>query len=80
VAAHTNHDRITGGLDDALRGADALVGVSGPRLVRPESVSAMADRAIVFALANPVPAGAVEKAAATQGHPVGPGTASSCHA
>jgi malate dehydrogenase (oxaloacetate-decarboxylating) len=55
LARDTNHDRLTGDLAVALRGADALIGLSGPGLVRPEWLSTMADKAIVFALANPVP-------------------------
>jgi malate dehydrogenase (oxaloacetate-decarboxylating) len=55
VAEHSNRDRLTGGLQEALRGADALVGVSGPRLLRPQWVAAMRQDAILFALANPVP-------------------------
>jgi malate dehydrogenase (oxaloacetate-decarboxylating) len=55
VAEHTNPEGLTGGLADALRGADVLVGVSGPGLVRPEWVEAMHDDAVLFALANPVP-------------------------
>ncbi len=55
IAEHTNAAGVTGGLDDALRGADAFVGVSGPGLVKPEWVAEMRERAIVFALANPVP-------------------------
>jgi malate dehydrogenase (oxaloacetate-decarboxylating) len=55
VAEHSNRDRLTGGLQEALRGADALVGVSGPRLLRPEWVATMRQDAILFALANPVP-------------------------
>jgi malate dehydrogenase (oxaloacetate-decarboxylating) len=55
VAEHTNPERRTGNLEDALRGADVLVGVSGPGLVRPEWVKAMHHDAVLFALANPVP-------------------------
>jgi malate dehydrogenase (oxaloacetate-decarboxylating) len=55
IAHHTNRDHVAGGIADALRGADAFVGVSGPGLVEPSWLAAMADRAIVFALANPVP-------------------------
>lgn len=42
-------------LADALRGADVFVGVSGPNLVTPEMVQSMADKPVVFALANPDP-------------------------
>jgi malate dehydrogenase (oxaloacetate-decarboxylating) len=55
VAEHTNAERRAGSLEDALRGADVLIGVSGPRLVRPEWLRKMRRDAVVFALANPVP-------------------------
>jgi malate dehydrogenase (oxaloacetate-decarboxylating) len=55
VAEHTNPQRRTGNLEDALRGADVIVGVSGPGLVRPEWVKAMHHDAVLLALANPVP-------------------------
>lgn len=42
-------------LADALRGADVFIGVSGPDLVSPEMLAAMAPRPIVFALSNPDP-------------------------
>ncbi len=40
---------------DALRGADAFVGVSSAGLVKPEMVKAMAANPIIFAMANPDP-------------------------
>ncbi len=55
LANITNPRRIQGGLKDALLGADALVGVSGPRLMGAKEVSMMSKGAIVFAMANPVP-------------------------
>ncbi|HJP66448.1 MAG TPA: malic enzyme-like NAD(P)-binding protein [Actinomycetota bacterium] len=55
LAVHTNRDGIQGSLADALKGADGFVGVSGPGLVAPDWVEAMADDAILFALSNPVP-------------------------
>ena len=55
MAALTNRGRRTGTLADALRGADVFIGVSGPKLVTAEMVSAMAKDAAVFAMANPVP-------------------------
>jgi malate dehydrogenase (oxaloacetate-decarboxylating)(NADP+) len=42
-------------LADALRGADVLVGLSIGNCVTSEMLGSMADRPIVFALANPVP-------------------------
>ncbi len=42
-------------LSEAMRGADAFVGVSSGGLVTPEMVKSMAPRPIVFAMANPDP-------------------------
>ena len=55
IAETTNADERRGGLEEALVGADVLVGVSGPGLVKPEWVAKMAPKAIVFAMANPIP-------------------------
>src|SRR4051794_16043635 len=52
LASATNDDGRTGSLVEALRGADVFIGVSGGT-VPEEAVAAMADDAIVFALANP---------------------------
>jgi malate dehydrogenase (oxaloacetate-decarboxylating) len=40
---------------EALRGADVLLGLSGPGIIEPEWLGEMADDAIVFAMANPTP-------------------------
>lgn len=45
----------SGGLEDALTGADIFIGVSKPGLLTAEMVALMADKPIVFALANPTP-------------------------
>ena len=55
LAASTNFKHITGGLREALAGADALIGVSGPGLAKASDIRLMAPKAIVFALANPTP-------------------------
>jgi malate dehydrogenase (oxaloacetate-decarboxylating) len=55
IAERTNPRRSLGDPDDVLAGADLLVGVSAPGAVSSEGVRSMADAAIVFALANPVP-------------------------
>ena len=54
LASITNEDGRTGSLVDALHGADVFIGVSGGT-VPEDAVAAMADDAIVFALANPHP-------------------------
>jgi malate dehydrogenase (oxaloacetate-decarboxylating)(NADP+) len=42
-------------LADAMRGADVFIGVAAANLVTPEMLGTMAERPIVFALANPDP-------------------------
>jgi len=42
-------------LDDVIEGADLFLGLSGPGVLKPEMVAKMANRPIVFALANPTP-------------------------
>ena len=42
-------------LDDVIGGADLFLGLSGPGVLKPEMVQKMAERPIVFALANPTP-------------------------
>jgi malate dehydrogenase (oxaloacetate-decarboxylating)(NADP+) len=51
VAADT--DRRT--LEEAMVGADIVIGVSGPGLITPQMLASMAPKPIVFALSNPVP-------------------------
>jgi len=57
VCVETNADGVTGGIAEALRGAEVCVAfsASGPGIIRPEWVKGMAPDAIVFACANPVP-------------------------
>jgi malate dehydrogenase (oxaloacetate-decarboxylating) len=55
LAEHTNELNLTGSLVDALAGADVFIGVSAPNLLTGEDVATMAERAVVFALANPEP-------------------------
>lgn len=55
LAKMTNPEHILGELETAIVGADVLVGVSGPGRIAKAHVEAMAEDAIVFALANPVP-------------------------
>ena len=42
-------------LDDVIAGADLFLGLSGPRVLTKEMVAKMAQRPIIFALANPTP-------------------------
>ncbi len=42
-------------LGDVIAGADVFLGLSAPRVLKPEMVAKMAERPIILALANPVP-------------------------
>ena len=55
------HDREAGDLADALQGADVMLGLSRGGLVSKEMVATMADKPIIFALANPTPEISPEK-------------------
>lgn len=55
LAKITNPRHLKGELIDAMKGADVVVGVSGPGSITKHHVELMAPKAIVFALANPVP-------------------------
>lgn len=54
-ANHTNEERITGGLAEALNGADVFIGVSAGGILTREHITTMAKDPIVFAMANPEP-------------------------
>ncbi len=55
LAANTNTERIAGSVSDAMAGADVFLGLSGPGLITRDDVETMAERPIVFAMANPDP-------------------------
>ncbi len=55
IALKTNPAGLKGKLSDLISGRDVFIGVSAPGLLTPEMVSQMNKRAIVFALANPIP-------------------------
>ncbi|WP_062763097.1 NADP-dependent malic enzyme [Falsirhodobacter sp. alg1] len=42
-------------LDEVIEGADLFLGLSGPGVLKPGMVAKMADKPIIFALANPTP-------------------------
>jgi malate dehydrogenase (oxaloacetate-decarboxylating) len=55
VCTESNAEGITGGIDEALRGADACVAFAAPGIISPAAVAAMAGDSIILACANPVP-------------------------
>ncbi|RFS85008.1 NADP-dependent malic enzyme [Actinomadura spongiicola] len=54
IAAITNRSKLKGSTEEALRGADVFLGLSGST-VRESCIATMSDDAIVFALSNPTP-------------------------
>lgn len=55
IAKVTNLQHEKGKLADAMKGADVLIGVSGPNCITGEMVASMAEKSVLFTLANPVP-------------------------
>ncbi|WP_291259218.1 NADP-dependent malic enzyme [Fusobacterium sp.] len=55
LAEITNSQDISGGLAEAIVGADVFVGVSAPNVLTKDMVRTMNRDAIVFAMANPTP-------------------------
>jgi malate dehydrogenase (oxaloacetate-decarboxylating) len=73
IARQTNPEGQTGNLAALMTGADVFIGVSAPRVVTPEMIKTMAPRAIVFAMANPVPEIMPDEASAAGAAVVGTG-------
>lgn len=55
LAAATNSERIKGGLSEAVRGADAFIGVSAKNVLSKSMVRTMSPNPIIIAMANPDP-------------------------
>ena len=57
LAIKTNAEGRTGHISEAFKGADAVIAASkpGPGTIKKEWIETMADNAIVFACANPIP-------------------------
>ena len=57
LAQKTNLGGVVGGVAEACKGADVMIGLSkpGPDTIKKEWVESMAEDAIVFACANPIP-------------------------
>ena len=69
----SNKTSAKGTLADAMNGADVFVGVSKPNLVTDEMVQSMAEKPIIFAMANPTPEIMPDKAKAAGAYIVGTG-------
>ncbi len=55
LAKLTNRTKKQGTLKEALVGADVMIGVSAPNLLKAEDIARMNEGSIVFAMANPTP-------------------------
>lgn len=55
IAEITNKKKEKGSLQDVIKNKDIFIGLSGPQLVSKEMIMSMNKKAIVFALANPIP-------------------------
>ena len=55
VAQTTNPREVSGTIEDALTGADVLLGFGRHRVLEPDAIRAMNAEPIVFAMANPYP-------------------------
>jgi len=54
LATMTNVGKVEGDVQAVVAGADVLIGLSGPGTIAPAHIEQMAEKAIVFALANPI--------------------------
>ncbi|MED0876306.1 NAD(P)-dependent malic enzyme [Bacillus mobilis] len=55
VSKKTNREHVRGTLKEAIHRADIFIGVSAPNVLTKELVQTMNEKAIVFAMANPIP-------------------------
>ncbi len=73
IAKLTNRAHKKGTLKDAMINADVFIGVSAPNIVDEDMIKSMADRSIVFPMANPTPEIMPDKAKAAGAEVVGTG-------
>ena len=52
---HSNPENFSGDIHQAMAKADVFIGVSAPNVLNEADIASMADKSIVFALANPDP-------------------------
>lgn len=62
LANISNKNNVKGSLEDALEGADVFIGVSKGNIIDASVIKKMADKPIIFAMANPIPEIDPEKA------------------
>lgn len=55
IAERTNRKNLAGGLDEAIKNAHIIIGVSAPDIIKPRHINLMDKNPIIFALSNPTP-------------------------
>jgi len=55
IAEITNPENIQGSIWEVIEGADVFIGISAPDILKSEDIRKMKEKAIVFAMSNPVP-------------------------
>jgi len=55
MSRRTNLKKLKGRIEDVIEESDVFIGLSAPKILKKEWVKMMASKAIVFAMANPVP-------------------------
>lgn len=73
IAAVTNKNHEKGTLRDVIKNKDVFIGVSAPDVVQKDMIASMNEKAIVFAMANPIPEIMPEEALAGGAFIVGTG-------
>lgn len=73
IAKISNREKVAGGLENAVNGADIFIGVSAPGVLTADMIKTMNPNPIVLAMANPVPEIMPDEAAAAGAAIIGTG-------
>ena len=73
IAKISNREKVAGGLEHAVKGADIFIGVSAPGVLTADMIKTMNPNPIVLAMANPVPEIMPDEAAAAGAAIIGTG-------
>mgnify|MGYP004510683919 FL=1 len=73
IAKISNREKVAGGLENAVKGADIFIGVSAPGVLTANMIKTMNPNPIVLAMANPVPEIMPDEAAAAGAAIIGTG-------
>ena len=73
IAKISNREKVAGGLENAVKGADIFIGVSAPGVLTADMIKTMNPNPIVLAMANPVPEIMPDEAAAAGAAIIGKG-------